>query len=71
MYPLFVDIRDKIESEGDNSFHEVPNPRGKDGDMHRTDVGWHKMRPNWPHMPSIWEILLFPGQHKAKVETLL
>jgi hypothetical protein len=71
MYPLFVDIPDKIESKGDNPFHKVPNTQGRGTDMHRTNVGRHKRDPNWRHMPSIWAILLFPGPHRAKAETIL
>jgi hypothetical protein len=71
MYPLFVDIRDKIGSKRDNSFHKVPNPLGRDADMHRTNVGRHKTYPNWHHLPSIWEILLFLDLHTAKAETIL
>jgi len=39
--------------------------------MHYTHTGWHKMRPNRHHMPSIWEILLSPDPHRAKAETIL
>jgi hypothetical protein len=66
-----VDIRDRFESKRDNPFHKDPSSLERKGDMHRTNVGLHKMHPNWHHMPSIWEILLFPDPHRAKAETIL